>query len=165
MSRVTTNLEHNSTVGWNLPDTWNVATKTGTWEWNEKNPNYNAHVWVTGFTTKIATAVWVGTRSGSYLNPEHGADASNVFGSNFAGPIWEQFMSAATKGMYPNPDPTWLHFGPPGNTGNLNPQGSVTSPTPTVPPSSPDSPPPSSPGLPGGGAVVGGLAVPRRPRQ
>ncbi len=134
--------------GWTLPDTWNVASKTGTWEWNEANPDFNAHVWVTGFTTKLAAAVWLGTKSGKYLNPSHGADAANVFGNNFVGPIWQQFMTNATKAMFPNPDPSWLHFGTPGNTGNLMPVGALASPTPTPKPTTPQ---PTFPPNPGGG--------------
>ncbi len=129
--------------GWDLPNTWNVASKTGTWEWKPTETNKNAHVWVVGYTKAIAAAAWLGTKSGSYLNPKDGY-SGNVFGNNYVGPIWHQFMTNATAMMFPNPDPSLLRFDGPGNTGSLMPDGAVPSPTPTAT-QPPPPPPPTNP--------------------
>jgi membrane peptidoglycan carboxypeptidase len=120
-----------------------VASKTGTWEWKPTETNKNAHVWVVGYTKAIAAAAWLGTKSGSYLNPKDGY-SGNVFGNNYVGPIWHQFMTNATAMMFPNPDPSLLRFDGPGNTGSLMPDGAVPSPTPTTT-QPPPPPPPTNP--------------------
>jgi membrane peptidoglycan carboxypeptidase len=154
-------------AGWVLPNTWNVASKTGTWEWKPTDADKNAHVWVTGYTKAIATAVWLGTTTGTYLKPKTGS-ASNVFGNNYVGPIWQQFMTNATAAMFPHPAASLLHFEPLANVGNLDPVGSVPSPTPAPPPPPPpptdnptptpiSTPPPLSPTVPSsGGPPLGG---------
>ena len=163
-------------AGWVLPNTWNVASKTGTWEWKPTDADKNAHVWVTGYTKAIATAVWLGTTTGTYLKPNNGS-ASNVFGNNYVGPIWQQFMTKATAALFPNPTPGLLHFDPPAGVGNLDPAGSVPSPTPAAPPPDnttttttttppPSSPrPPSSPTAPPSGGPTKSAPPPSHPSQ
>jgi peptidoglycan glycosyltransferase len=143
--------------------------KTGTWEWHSGDESKNGDVWTVGFTTKIATAVWLGTKDGNYLNPKHDGPASNVFGNNFAGPIWHQFMTAVTSQLFGNTPADQRKFDAPGNTGNVMPDGAVASPTPTPPPVPTDqptgpfppatTPPPSPSGSPSSG---GGQGSPRR---
>ncbi|MGE5156129.1 MAG: transglycosylase domain-containing protein, partial [Betaproteobacteria bacterium] len=135
-------------VNWNLSNSWDVATKTGTWEWRPNVTDKNAHVWTVGYTKAIAAAVWLGTKSGSYLNPKAGQGGSgNVFGNNYAGPIWHQFMTTVASELFPNADNSLRKFDAPGNTGNVMPAGAVASPTPSAPP--PPTAPPTQPTDPG----------------
>jgi membrane peptidoglycan carboxypeptidase len=122
-------------------DSWQTAAKTGTWEWRSADPDKNAHVWTVGFTKVMATAVWVGTKSGNALRTKGGSYA--VYGNNYAGPIFKQYMEDATKALFPHPDPSMLHFDAAGDTGNVNPPGSVPSPTPTATPTPPPTPGPT----------------------
>ena len=75
---------------------WDAAAKTGTWQAG-KSTTQNAHTWTVGYTRAIAASVWVGTTDGTALVTTKGA--SNVFGANYPGPIWQQFMAAVTKAM------------------------------------------------------------------
>jgi membrane peptidoglycan carboxypeptidase len=67
-----------------LPDR-PVAVKTGT-------TNDYKDAWTVGYTPQISTAVWVGNNDGTLMKKS--ADGSVV-----AAPIWQQFMTAATKNM------------------------------------------------------------------
>jgi len=121
-------------------DTWQTAAKTGTWEWRAADPDKNSHVWTTGYTKAMATAVWVGTKSGKALHSRQAGYA--VYGNNFAGPIFQQYMRDATQALFPHPDASMLHFDGAANTGNLMPNGAVASPTPSfVPPTQNPTPP------------------------
>jgi membrane peptidoglycan carboxypeptidase len=75
---------------------WDAAGKTGTWQAG-KSTTENAHVWMVGYTRALAAAVWVGTTDGKPLITKSGA--TDVFGSNYAAPIWRQFMAEATNAM------------------------------------------------------------------
>src|SRR5262249_55501294 len=114
---------HHGTV-FNLPNTWDVATKTGTWEWRSGDPSKNGDVWTVGCNNKSATAVWLGTKDGNYLKP-NGDFASDVFGNNYAGPIWHQFMTNVTGLLFGNTPADQRKFNAPGNPGNLMPEGAV----------------------------------------
>lgn len=67
-----------------LPDR-PVAAKSGT-------TNDNKDAWTVGYTPNLVTAVWVGNNDGTLM--KKGADGSIV-----AAPIWQSFMTAATKSM------------------------------------------------------------------
>lgn len=62
-----------------------VATKTGT-------TNDYKDAWTVGYTPQIATAVWVGNNSGKLM-------ARSADGSVVAAPIWQKYMTEATRGM------------------------------------------------------------------
>ncbi len=64
--------------------------------------------WFVGYTRQLATAVWVGDpdipkgkTQRSTLNGRTigGVYKSSVFGATFAGPIWKDIMTTASKGM------------------------------------------------------------------
>lgn len=67
-----------------LPDR-KVAAKSGT-------TNDNKDAWTVGYTPNLVTAVWVGNNDGKLM--KKGADGSIV-----AAPIWQSYMTAATKNM------------------------------------------------------------------
>ncbi|MFC7547127.1 transglycosylase domain-containing protein [Plantactinospora sp. GCM10030261] len=82
----------NHTLAGNRP----AASKTGTWELNEKDDK-NAHAWMVGYTPQLATAVWVGN-----VGPKTEAlltkSGKNMYGSDLPGDIWERYMEGALKG-------------------------------------------------------------------
>jgi hypothetical protein len=108
-------------------DTWQCASKTG--EWGIPVGNYVPvrDVWTVGYTNTLATAVWLGTKSGRALDSRQ-YGLSSIYGNNFVGPIFRAYMADMMKALFPNPTPTQLHFDPATNTGTLNPVGSTTSP-------------------------------------
>jgi membrane peptidoglycan carboxypeptidase len=127
-------------------DTWQTAAKTGTWEYSASDTVANAHVWTVGYTNTLATAVWLGTRSGN--EPlKSTTDGYNVFGNNYAGPIFKAFMADAMAALFPHPTSAQLHFDPAAFTGNLLPQGAITSPPPPEP-TGPSPSPSTTPGTP-----------------
>lgn len=67
-----------------LPDR-PVAAKTGT-------TNDYKDAWTVGYTPQVATAVWVGNNDGKLM-------ARSADGSIVAAPIWQSYMTAATRGM------------------------------------------------------------------
>jgi len=83
-----------------------IAGKTGT-----ANNNYAA--WFIGYTPQVATAVWnghsEGSRSMSYQDI-NGQYFGQVYGGNFAAPIWQDYMSQAVDILdlspqsFPEPD-------------------------------------------------------------
>jgi membrane peptidoglycan carboxypeptidase len=75
---------------------WDAAAKTGTWQAGTSTTQ-NAHTWIVGYTRAIAAAVWLGTTDGKALVTKNGK--SDVYGANYPGPIWRQFMTAVTKAM------------------------------------------------------------------
>jgi membrane peptidoglycan carboxypeptidase len=79
-----------------LANGWDSAGKTGTWQFG-KSTTQNAHTWMVGYTKSLAAAVWLGTTDGKVLTTKTGAH--NVFGANYPGPIWRQFMVEATAAM------------------------------------------------------------------
>jgi membrane peptidoglycan carboxypeptidase len=88
-----------------LPDGWDAAGKTGTWQAGNSSTQ-NAHVWMVGYTRALAVAVWVGTTDGKALKTRDGR--SDVFGSTHAAPIWSQFLVGATAAM--NLEPRQRNF-------------------------------------------------------
>ncbi len=79
-----------------LPNGWDAAGKTGTWEAGNGS-TANAHTWMVGYTRALAAAVWLGTTDGKALTTKDGKQ--DVFGSTYAAPIWRQFMVGATATM------------------------------------------------------------------
>ena len=75
---------------------WDAAGKTGTWQAGASTTQ-NAHTWMVGYTRALSAAVWLGTTDGKALITKN--DRSDVYGSNYPGPIWRQFMTAVTKAM------------------------------------------------------------------
>jgi membrane peptidoglycan carboxypeptidase len=137
-----------------LPNGWDAAGKTGTWQAG-RSITENAHTWMVGYTRALAAAVWLGTTDGGPLITKDGGH--NVFGANYPGPIWRQFMVQATAAM--KLDKANSRFGAPkfpsegASIGNVPaPPARPTSaaagtPTPTCRPSCP-SPKPASPSPP-----------------
>lgn len=143
---------------------WDAAGKTGTWQ-EGQSTSRNAHTWMVGYTHALAAAVWVGTTDGTALVTKNGS--TEVYGSNYPGPIWQQFMRDATNAM--QLDKQLSRFAKPKLTGSPTPSASAEpsatstpsstprptgSPSPTVPqptlpipiPTGPATPPPSSSG-------------------
>lgn len=84
-------------AGWeklSIPDQINAA-KTGTSNKRIKEGKGDGSIkpldnWTIGYTTKVATAVWVGNNDSTPLN-------YNAAGLTTAGPIWNEFMQVATE--------------------------------------------------------------------
>jgi penicillin-binding protein 1A len=120
-----------------LPDIA-VAGKTGT-------TNDNTDAWFCGYTTEVATCVWVGYPSGQIpMDEVHGI---TVTGGSFPAEIWRRFMEALPppKEGFEAPAPTTAPS--PTSTPTALEQSPESSPSPT----STSSPSPS-PG--GGGGVI-----------
>jgi membrane peptidoglycan carboxypeptidase len=79
-----------------LPNGWDSAGKTGTWQAGNSTTD-NVHTWMVGYTRALAAAVWLGTTDGKPLITKSGGH--DVFGANYPGPIWRQFMVEATAAM------------------------------------------------------------------
>jgi membrane peptidoglycan carboxypeptidase len=122
-----------------LPNGWDAAGKTGTWQYGTSTTD-NAHTWMVGYTRALAAAVWLGTTDGKALVTSGGSH--DVFGANFPGPIWRQFMVQAITAM--KPDANLKHFEQP-TFPNESPSPSPTKSTSPPPPS----PTPSPTGAPG----------------
>jgi membrane peptidoglycan carboxypeptidase len=126
-----------------LPNGWDAAGKTGTWQHGTSTTD-NAHTWMVGYTRALAAAVWLGTTDSKPLVTSNGSH--DVFGANFPGPIWRQFMVQATNAL--KPDANLKHFEQP-TFPNESPSPAPTksvpppSPSPSRPPS--PKPPPSTP--------------------
>lgn len=134
-----------------LDNGWDSAGKTGTWQLGNST-SQNANTWMVGYTRALAAAVWLGTTDGRALITKDGS--TSVFGANYPGPIWRQFMTAATaalkldKEKFRFGEPKFPDASPsPGTNGNGTPS---PSPTRTAPPP-PPAPGPSCPksGCPG----------------
>ena len=120
-------------------DDWDSAGKTGTWQFGESE-DQNAHVWMVGYTRALAAAVWVGTNDGGPLITR--TNSSQVFGSTYAGPIWQQFMRDATDAM--NFDEGLRKFNAPVLTASPSPSPLESpEPEPSVEPSAEPSPEPA----------------------
>ncbi len=151
-----------------LNNGWDVAGKTGTWQHGNSTTD-NAHTWMVGYTRALAAAVWLGTTDGAALVTKDGGH--DVFGANYPGAIWRQFMTQALAAL--KLDPNKYRFEAPKFPNDQpspapSPSETTPSPTPSAPspsPSCPDtgcpspspsrsrsrSPKPSvSPSLPGG---------------
>jgi membrane peptidoglycan carboxypeptidase len=88
-----------------LGNEWDAGGKTGTWQAGTST-THNAHAWMVGYTRALAAAVWIGTADGEALVTKTGSP--DVYGSNYPGPIWRQFMERATLTM--QLDPAWRKF-------------------------------------------------------
>lgn len=106
-----------------------AATKTGTWEYNQRM-DANAHAWNVGYTSVLAAAAWVGPKGDEVeLLDKNGND---VWGSTLPREIWEQFMRDATAAMALDGP---KQFNPPNpNLGIDVPPGAYPSPTPSATP-------------------------------
>jgi membrane peptidoglycan carboxypeptidase len=119
-----------------LNNGWDVAGKTGTWQFGNSTTE-NAHTWMVGYTRALAAAVWLGTTDGGPLVTRDGGH--DVFGANYPGAIWRQFMTQALAAM--KLDPNKYRFEAPKFPNDVP----STSPTPNPsPPPSPTSPSPST---------------------
>jgi membrane peptidoglycan carboxypeptidase len=72
------------------------AGKTGT-------TNLSWHTWFTGYTTQLATSVWVGDAEGDvqhFHTTVNGVYREGpLYGSYVAGPVWSAYTEEASKGM------------------------------------------------------------------
>jgi membrane peptidoglycan carboxypeptidase len=84
-----------------LNNGWDVAGKTGTWQ-HGTSTTENAHAWMVGYTRALAAAVWLGTTDGGPLVTKDGGH--DVFGANYPGAIWRQFMTQALAAMKLDPN-------------------------------------------------------------
>src|SRR5262245_34546117 len=74
-----------------------AASKTGTWEQDEKHSSENGDAWTVGFTPQVATAVWVGNVKGrDKLRDKSGA---KIGGGGMPGAIWKRFMDEVHAGL------------------------------------------------------------------
>lgn len=164
---------------------WDAAGKTGTWQ-EGQSTSRNAHTWMVGYTHALAAAVWVGTTDGTALVTRDGS--TEVYGSNYPGPIWQQFMRDATNAMQldksvskfaqphltgtptatpstepsasPSPSSSPRPSGAPSpSVGPIDPEPSGP-PVPSLPPAS--LPPPPPPPGPGDGDAGGPLTLPTK---
>ena len=94
-----------------------VALKTGTWEY-QQDPNQNAHAWSIGYTSTLATAIWVGNKQEE--QPLLNRDGGIVWGSGLPTAILRRVVTdtQAQLGLQPTA------FTAPAFVGNLNPPGS-----------------------------------------
>jgi membrane peptidoglycan carboxypeptidase len=118
----------------NLDNGWDSAGKTGTWQYGNSTTQ-NANTWMVGYTRPLAAAVWLGTKNGAPLVTKTGA--LNVYGSNYPGPIWQQYMRESLALLKLNPDE--FRFG----EVNFTPSAPPTQDQPPPPPPPPSSPSPS----------------------
>ena len=126
-----------------LSNDWDSAGKTGTWQAGTSTTK-NAHTWMVGYTRALAAAVWLGTTDGKELKTK---DSSfNVFGSNYAGPIWRQFMVDATAAM--KLDKSKSAFVPANFPGETPPPTSAPTAAPPSPTPKPEPSPQPEPTLP-----------------
>ncbi|GAA4250446.1 transglycosylase domain-containing protein [Dactylosporangium darangshiense] len=79
-----------------LPNGWDSAGKTGTWQRGDSLEE-NAHTWMVGYTRPLAAAVWLGTTDGKALVTKDGK--YDVYGATYPGAIWRQFMVDATAAL------------------------------------------------------------------
>jgi membrane peptidoglycan carboxypeptidase len=121
-----------------LSNNWDAAGKTGTWQWGNSITR-NAHTWMVGYTRALAAAVWVGTTDGGALKTKSGG--YDVYGANYPGPIWRQFMVEATEAM--KLDRSRTKFAPP-TFGDESP-AVAPSPVPPAPSPTEAAPSPSCP--------------------
>jgi membrane peptidoglycan carboxypeptidase len=89
-----------------LPGGRDASGKTGT-------TNDSKQTWFAGYTTKLATAVWVGiptlsSEKDTLNRRKIDGRVTRVYGATYAAPIWKQLMTAAVKGTpkenFPKPD-------------------------------------------------------------
>jgi membrane peptidoglycan carboxypeptidase len=117
-----------------------AAAKTGTWQYQDTDDNSQA--WMVGYIAPdvgksqygLATAVWVGNKADE--QPLLTKGKGKVFGATLPGPIWRDFMDAATAKM---PKTT---FPQPKNVGDVD-AGDAKPPTqqlPSGPPGDPNKP-------------------------
>jgi len=126
---------------------WDLACKTGTWEYGGR-VDQNSHAWMVGFDKKLAAAVWVGNKKEEQaIKDKNHAD---IYGAGLPGQIWKAFMANAMKAL--NPKKENQKFNPPNFIGNTDPNGSIPSPTPPPAPD-PGQQPPVSPS-PGNGGIT-----------
>jgi membrane peptidoglycan carboxypeptidase len=121
-----------------LDNGWDVAGKTGTWQAGN-SVTENAHTWMVGYTRALAAAVWLGTTDGKALTTSTGSN--EVYGANYAAPIWRQFMVAATAALKLDKDK--YRFGAP-KFPNETPSPKVV-PTQPTRPATPSRPPTVAP--------------------
>jgi len=129
-----------------LPNGWDCAGKTGTWQ-HGKSLTDNAHTWMVGYTRALAAAVWLGTTDGTALVTTDGEH--DVFGASHPGPIWRQFMLEATAALKLDKDK--YRFGTPKfPEWRSSPQPTLPTPATSGPakpvPVSPSCQPPNCPG-------------------
>ena len=118
-----------------LQNGWDAGGKTGTWEYNHR-ADANDHVWMVGFTKKMAAAVWVG--NSDVEGPIIDQYGKKLWGSGPPAGIWKGFMLSTISSMKLSKDGT--SFSAPVYTGitfNPNWENNVPSPTPTTPPVDP----------------------------
>jgi membrane peptidoglycan carboxypeptidase len=109
---------------------YQIATKTGTWEYQNGGANANAHAWNVGYTNVLAAAVWVGPKKDEEALYEK--NGNPLWGSGLPRRIWEQYMREAIPAMALDGP---KRFNPPNDSvGRLDPPGSFPSPTPSATP-------------------------------
>jgi len=106
-------LTRNSATNW-------LAAKTGTWEYGP-NPDQNAHAWDIGYSSALATAIWVGNKAEE--RPLHTADGTTIWGSGLPGTMLRLVINRTQEalGLTAKPLPTPVYGG------DLNPPGSLPS--------------------------------------
>lgn len=72
------------------------------WAGKSGTTDNNANTWLVGYTPQLATAAWVGTAAASQrpLNDIviNGQYYGALYGQDFVGPMWKQFMDGALAG-------------------------------------------------------------------
>jgi membrane peptidoglycan carboxypeptidase len=109
-----------------LSNGWDSAGKTGTWELGT-DKTQNADAWMTGFTRRLAAAVWVGNKGAEKALLDK--NKQQIYGAGIPASIWRAFITNATSAMKLNKAGT--DFANPSFAGSTNPPGSVPSPGPT----------------------------------
>jgi membrane peptidoglycan carboxypeptidase len=106
-----------------LSNGWDSAGKTGTWELGT-DKTQNADAWMTGFTRRLAAAVWVGNKGAEKALLDR--NGSPIYGAGIPASIWRSFITNATEAM--NISKSGTDFAPPSFAGSTNPPGSVPGP-------------------------------------
>src|SRR5207248_1022909 len=84
-----------------LGNGWDVCGKTGTWQYGNSTTE-NSQTWMVGYTRALTAAVWLGTTDGGPLVTKDGGH--DVFGANYPGAIWRQFMNQTLAALKLDPN-------------------------------------------------------------
>jgi membrane peptidoglycan carboxypeptidase len=91
------------------------ATQSGTWQMT-KEPAKPAHAWMVGYTPELAMAVWVGNQGAEDPLAATAADGEKIPAAIYRAAMVETYRALGL---------TAGHFGDPGHTGDLHPDGSI----------------------------------------
>lgn len=95
-----------------------LAIKTGAWEYGLP-VGENSDVWSIGYTSAVATAVWIGNRAD--VQPLRDKEGQSIWGAGLPTQILREVIDGTQQAWGVNPP----GFPPPAFAGDLNPNGSI----------------------------------------